>query len=94
MGRPGKQAVTINLDETSICSCLKTHGCYATHNQFGEATKKPTRFYATNSLSRRRSYMSYCALICSAKEYQHMLPQLLLVNNKAAPAKDLEDIKK
>lgn len=88
-----KKIVTINLDETAICSFLAAPGYMLTsRSATGEEATGPPASHA--SLARRRAYMSHIALVCDSPEHQHMLPQVLMVTKKlltVAAATEIKD---
>ena len=88
-----KQVITINLDETSICSYTAGPG-YRVRQRSAATEGTQPELSSHTSLQRRRAYMSHIALVCDSPEHQHMLPQILLVTKKLLTVADAAEVKR
>ena len=74
---PGKVALRINLDETAVC-------LHQGRRRGVIFLKRMPRVRVP--LSRRRTYLTYVALVCDAPEAQRVLPQVIVGNFHTLPA--------
>jgi hypothetical protein len=74
---PGKLALRINLYETAVCMHQGRRKGYI-------FLKRMPRVRAT--LARRRTYLTYVALVCDVPEAQRVLPQVIVGNFHTLPA--------
>ena len=84
--------MTINMDETPVAAHIACHGYMVTK----KTTAVIDRFSETScpvSLAKRRSYMSHMAFISDCPEYQALLPQVPLVNEKLLAAASVPELK-
>lgn len=81
---PGRTALRINLDETSVCL----------HQGRKKGVVFLKRMPRVNvPLSRRRTYMTYVALACDLPAAQRVLPQVIIGNLHTLPAKSMATLR-